>query len=81
MSQGPDAYVGARNYIADGKLTGGFALIGYPASYRASGVMTFLVNQDGVVWQRDPGEDTATAAAAIAEFNPDNGWTPLAPEG
>lgn len=80
-SQGPEASGGARNYIADGKLTGGFALFGYPASYRLSGIMSFLVNRDGVVWQRDLGEDTATAAAAIAQFNPDNGWTPIAPEG
>jgi Protein of unknown function (DUF2950) len=80
-SQGPEANGGARSYIADGKLTGGFALLGYPVSYRVSGVMTFLVNQDGVVWQRDLGPDTATAAAAITQFNPDNSWTPLAPEG
>jgi hypothetical protein len=79
--QGPEANGGARSYIVDGKLTGGFALLGYPASYRVSGVMTFLVNQDGVVWQRDLGPDTATAAAAIAEFNPDDAWTPLAREG
>ena len=46
-----------------------------------SGVMTFMVNEDGVVWQRDLGADTPQSAAAIQQFNPDNSWTPLAPEG
>jgi hypothetical protein len=80
-SQGPDANGGARDYLVDGKLTGGFALLAYPDSYGTSGVMTFMVNQDGVVWQRDLGMDTAQAAAAIEQFNPDDSWTPIAPEG
>jgi hypothetical protein len=80
-SQGSAANGGARDYLVDGRLTGGFALLAYPASYGSSGVMTFMVNQDGVVWQRDLGEDTATAAATITQFNPDDNWTPLAPEG
>jgi hypothetical protein len=79
-SQGADANGGARDYVVDGKLTGGFALLAYPASYGASGVMTFIVNQDGVVWQRDLGQDTAAAAAAITAFDPGPSWTPLAPE-
>ena len=79
-SQGPDANGGARDHLVKGKLTGGFALLAYPAAYGVSGVMTFMVNQDGVVWQRDLGKDTATAAAAITQFNPDNNWTPIAPE-
>jgi hypothetical protein len=79
-SQGADANGGARDYVVDGKLTGGFALLAYPASYGASGVMTFMVSQDGVVWQRDLGKETAAAAAAITSFNPDQSWTPLAPE-
>lgn len=79
-SQGTSANGGARDYLTNGKLTGGFALIGYPASYGASGVMTFIVNQDGVVWQRDLGKDTAAAATAITAFDPDQSWTPLAPE-
>src|SRR5215831_3847771 len=58
-SQGPDANGGARDYVADGKQTGGFALLAYPNSYGASGIMTFMVNQDGVIWQRDLGTDTA----------------------
>jgi len=80
-SQGPDAESGGRDYLVDGKLRNGFALLAYPSVYGASGVMTFMVNQDGVVWQRDLGADTAQAAAAIQQFNPDNSWTPLAPEG
>jgi hypothetical protein len=80
-SQGVDANGGARSYLADGRLAGGFALLAYPASYGSSGIMTFMVNQDGVVWQRDLGKDTASLAAAITQFNPDDHWTPLAPEG
>jgi hypothetical protein len=80
-SQGPDAEGGARDYVVDGRLRNGVALLAYPGAYGASGVMTFMVDQDGVVWQRDLGTDTAQAAAAIQQFNPDNSWTPLAPEG
>jgi hypothetical protein len=80
LAQGPDANGGAYPYEVDGKLTQGFALLAYPAAYGTSGVMTFIVNHDGVVWQRDLGDDTATAAAAIQEFNPDKNWTPIAPE-
>jgi len=79
-SQGAAASGGAPDFLVDGRLTGGFALLAYPATYGASGIMTFIVNQDGVVWQRDLGTDTALAAAAIREFNPDDSWTPLAPE-
>jgi Protein of unknown function (DUF2950) len=78
-SQGPNARGGAREYVADGRLTGGFAALAYPDSYGSSGVLTFMVNQDGVVWQRDLGKDTAAAAAAIKQFNPDERWTPIAP--
>jgi hypothetical protein len=80
-SQGGDANGGARSYLSDGRLTGGYALLAYPASYGSSGIMTFMVNQDGVVWQRDFGRDTAALAAAITQFDPDEHWTPLAPEG
>jgi hypothetical protein len=78
-SQGPSANDGPRNYLVDGRLTGGFALLAYPATYGASGVMTFIVNQDEVVWQRDLGADTAQAAAAIQQFDPDINWTPIPP--
>ena len=67
--------------MVNGKLTHGFALIAYPADYGASGIMTFIVNQDGLVWQRDLGESTEAEATAIQQFNPDSTWTPVPPEG
>jgi hypothetical protein len=73
-AQGPDAPGGAKTYIIDGKLTGGFALIAYPAQYRSSGVMTFVVNQNGVVYQQDLGEQTADLVSQIASYNPDSSW-------
>ncbi len=79
-SQGAQANGGALDYLVDGKLSKGFALVAYPSNYGSSGIMTFIVNQDGAVWQRDLGEDTAKQAAAITQFNPDAAWTPLAPE-
>ena len=81
FSQGPAADGGAREYVADGKLTGGFSLLAYPAEYGETGVMTFMVNQDGLVWQRNLGPKTAEAAAAITQFNPDSSWTPIPREG
>ena len=79
-SQGPQAPGGALDYLVDGKLAKGFALVAYPSHYGSSGLMTFMVNQDGAVWQRDLGEDTQKAAPAITQFDPDASWTPLAPE-
>jgi hypothetical protein len=73
--QGADAQGGAKNYIVNGKQSGGFALIAYPAKYGASGIMTFLVNQDGVIFQKDLGDNTETAATGISSFNPDESWT------
>ena len=75
--QGPSANGGALNYFDDGLLTAGFALIAWPADYGVSGVKTFIVNQDGVVWEKDLGEDTATVVETIQDFNPDDSWTPL----
>jgi hypothetical protein len=72
--QGPDAPGGAKSYLVDGKLTGGFALIAYPAEYHSSGVMTFIVNQDGVVYQQDLGEQTSDLASKITAYNPDTSW-------
>jgi hypothetical protein len=80
MAQGSAATGGARNYIVNGKLTKGFAAIAYPADYGASGIMTFIVNQDGIVWQRDLGDDTAAEVSRIQQFNPDSDWTPLPSE-
>jgi hypothetical protein len=79
-AQGANANGGAREYFKDGLLTQGFALIAWPADYGSSGVMTFIVNQDGVVFQKDLGEDTANAVAGIQKFDPDSSWTALAPE-
>jgi hypothetical protein len=74
-AQGPAAPGGAKSYEVDGKLTGGFALVAFPAEYRNSGVMTFIVNQQGRVYQKDLGEQTAELANAMTEFNPDKSWT------
>jgi hypothetical protein len=72
--QGTSAAEGARNYLNGGRMTNGFALIAWPASYGASGIMTFIVNQDGIVFQKDLGPDTATVAAATKRFDPDLTW-------
>ena len=74
-AQGPDARGGAYDYVAKGKMIGGFGLIAYPAGYASSGVMTFVVNHDGTVFQKDLGPKTATLAPAIKTFNPDATWT------
>jgi len=73
-AQGPAAKGGAKSYLSDDRLTGGVALVAYPVEYRVSGVMTFIINQNGVVYQKDLGEKTAEAAAAITEYNPDKTW-------
>lgn len=74
-AQGPDSAEGAVNYIsADGKMTKGFGLIAWPASYGASGIMTFIVNNDGIVFQKDLGPGTASDVAAIRLFDPDLSW-------
>jgi hypothetical protein len=73
-AQGPHAAGGAYDYVVAGKMIGGFALIAVPAEYGTSGVMTFIVNHDGVVFSKDLGPDTARTAAAIATFDPDPSW-------
>ena len=73
-AQGRNAPGGAKNYLVGGKMTKGFAFLAYPAEYRASGVMTFMINQDGVIVQKDLGPDTAKIASAIAAYNPDKTW-------
>jgi hypothetical protein len=72
--QGPAAPGGAADYIVDGKMIGGFALVAYPAEYRNSGVMTFIVNHAGTVFQKDLGPNTADIAEAVTAFNPDSTW-------
>ncbi len=73
--QGPNAKGGAKNYIVDGNMTGGFAFVAYPADYRSSGVMTFLVNENGTIYQKDLGEKTTDLAQQMTDYNPDKSWT------
>ena len=68
---------GAKEYAIDGKMVGGFALVAYPAEYGNSGVMTFLINQDGLLLQKDLGKKTTETATAMTEYDPDSGWNPL----
>jgi hypothetical protein len=75
--QGPNARLGTLDYVIGGKMIGGFALVAWPAAYRTSGVKTFLVNHDGVVYEKDLGKDTATIASGITRFDPGEGWTPV----
>ena len=72
--QGAAAKGGAKTYVVNGKATGGFAYIAYPAKYDDSGVQTFIVNQDGVIYAKNLGKDTASLAKAMTEFNPDKTW-------
>lgn len=73
-AQGKNARDGAYDYVAKEQMIGGFAVVAYPASYDNSGVMTFIVNQDGLVYQKDLGRDTANLARAITRFDPDKTW-------
>ncbi len=72
--QGASAPGGAYDYVAQGQMIGGFALVAWPASYGNSGVMTFIVNHDGIVYEKDLGPDTATVVKKITRFNPDKTW-------
>jgi Protein of unknown function (DUF2950) len=74
--QGPKAKGGTKDYIMNGKMTGGFAMLAYPAEYRNSGIMTFLVGTDGVVYQKDFGEHTGETARSLQEYDPGDGWKP-----
>ncbi len=73
-AQGKNAKGGEYDYTIKGKMIGGFALVAYPAEYGSSGVMTFIVNQDGVVYEKDLGKDTEKTAASIKKFDPDKTW-------
>jgi hypothetical protein len=73
-AQGASAEGGAFNYIVNGKMILGFALVAYPAEYGNSGIMTFIVNQSGVVYQKDLGKNTGKVAAAMKSYNPDKTW-------
>jgi hypothetical protein len=73
-AQGDDAPGGARSYIVNGRMTGGFAILATPVIYGVTGIMTFTSGADGVVYEQDLGRDTAKTAASIQEFNPDDDW-------
>src|SRR5262249_53980033 len=73
-AQGKDAPGGAYDYLVGDKLLGGFAIVGWPATYRSSGVMTFIVSHDGVVYEKDLGAQTASIAGTMTRFNPDKTW-------
>jgi len=73
-AQGENAVGGARNFLVEGRLLGGFGLVAWPVEYGKTGVSTFIVNQLGVVYEKDLGPDTASQAAAMTTFNPDGTW-------
>lgn len=72
--QGPHAPGGDRDYVVDGRMTGGFALVAFPVRYSISGIMTFMTNQDGVVYQKDLGPETVHLGRTVASFDPDRSW-------
>ena len=72
--QGPKAPGGAYEYVVRGQMIGGFAMVAYPAQYGSSGIMTFIVNHDGVVYEKDLGPNTPALAHAMTKFNPDETW-------
>jgi DUF2950 family protein len=72
--QGKNASGGPKSYLANGKMTEGYAFVAYPAEYRSSGVMTFIVNENGAVFEKDLGKKTDLLAKDMAEFNPGSGW-------
>jgi Protein of unknown function (DUF2950) len=78
--QGSHAQGGAKDYVVDGKMVGGFAFVAYPAEYGNSGVMTFIINQDGVLFQKDLGKTTNETATALIEFDPGDGWSQVQPD-
>jgi DUF2950 family protein len=80
-AQGKNATGGARRYIRNGKMTQGFAFLAYPAAYKTSGVMTFIVNQNGDVMQKNLGPDTAKLAHEMMRYDPDKSWHETAPAG
>jgi hypothetical protein len=73
-SQGKSAPGGEKSYLVDGKMSGGFAFLAYPAEYRSSGVMSFLVGADGAVYEKDLGRNSATIAKDMQQYDPDSSW-------
>ena len=78
--QGPAADGGAKSYLVDGQLSGGFALLAYPANYGVGGIMTFMVNQDGNILQKDLGDNTEDMAKSMTAYNPDDSWASAVPD-
>jgi hypothetical protein len=78
FAQGPGAPGGASEFIVKGHMIGGFALVAFPATYAVSGIMTFIVSHDGIVYQKDLGPNTAQIANAMKTYNPDKTWTKVA---
>jgi DUF2950 family protein len=74
-AQGPSAAGGARNYVVNGELSDGYALVAWPAQYDSTGIMTFIVNQDGIVREKDLGPESDAAARGMTAFDPDASWT------
>jgi hypothetical protein len=79
--QGPAAPGGKKSYMSQGMLSGGFALAAYPERWDRSGIMTFIVNQDGIVYERNLGEKTSRKARKMEVYNPDIHWKPVEDEG
>jgi Protein of unknown function (DUF2950) len=73
-SQGPHAPGGARNYVVNGKMTAGFAFVAYPVEYRSSGVMTFMVDKSGTIYEKDLGPGTTKLAQSMTSYDPDSTW-------
>ncbi|HVM74940.1 MAG TPA: DUF2950 family protein [Candidatus Saccharimonadales bacterium] len=74
-AQGEEARDGARGYIENGRMVGGFAILATPVKYAESGIMTFMISREGMVYERDFGPDTAKLAGAIQQYNPDENWS------
>ena len=78
--QGPAAPLGTLDYVVDGAMIGGFALVAAPAVYGVTGVKTFMVSQDGVVYEKDFGPATMAEFKKMERFNPDRSWSPVTDE-
>ena len=77
-TQGAAAPGGAYDYVINGNMVAGFALVAYPAHWGESGVMTFIVNQSGKVYERNLGQDSADIGASMTQIDPDSEWTAVA---
>jgi hypothetical protein len=75
--QGPDAPLGEMDFMVDGAMIGGFALVASPADYRVTGVKSFIVSHTGIVYEKDLGPTTLEQFKAMERFNPDSTWSPV----